>query len=161
MIPLEELRQFLSTITDPESGRDLVSLGAVRDLKVDEDRVFIELDFASQDSGAKDVRRSQIAEVVRKVASSESVVFPSELIFVEAGEKPNPLPMVRSVIAVGAGKGGVGKARFSALGFGFGPKGRKVGILDGDITAPPCPPCLVCKRSQKSTTPSFLSKKTA
>ena len=68
MIPLEELRQFLSTINDPESGRDLVSLGAVRDLKVDEDRVFIELDFASENPEAKDLLRSQIAEVVRKAA---------------------------------------------------------------------------------------------
>ena len=145
MIPLEELRQFLSTITDPESGRDLVSLGAVRDLKVDEDRVFIELDFASQDPGAKDVLRSQIAEVVRKAAASSGIrrIPELELTFVEAGEKPNPLPMVRSVIAVGAGKGGVGKSTVSVhLALALARMGRKVGILDGDIYGPSLPTML-------------------
>jgi ATP-binding protein involved in chromosome partitioning len=145
VIPLEELRQFLSTITDPESGRDLVSHGAIRDLKIDEDSVYIELDFASKDAEAKELLRSQIAAAVRKAAANHGLrrIPELDLNFVDVEATPNPLPMVRSVIAVGAGKGGVGKSTVSVhLALALARMGRKVGILDGDIYGPSLPTML-------------------
>ena len=53
---------------------------------------------------------------------------------------PSPLPNVKSVIAVGAGKGGVGKSTVAALfAMGLARKGRQVGLLDGDVYGPSLP----------------------
>ena len=50
-----------------------------------------------------------------------------------------PLPGVKNVIAVGAGKGGVGKTTVSVnLALALTKAGSRVGILDGDIYGPTC-----------------------
>jgi ATP-binding protein involved in chromosome partitioning len=52
----------------------------------------------------------------------------------------NPLPTVKNVIAVGAGKGGVGKSTMAALfALGLQRKGYKMGLLDGDVYGPSLP----------------------
>ena len=52
----------------------------------------------------------------------------------------NPLPNVRHVIAVGAGKGGVGKSTVSvSLAVGLARRGHSVGLMDGDIYGPSLP----------------------
>lgn len=55
----------------------------------------------------------------------------------------NPLPDVKRVIAVGAGKGGVGKSTIAVnLAVGLARAGHKVGLLDGDIYGPSLPTLL-------------------
>jgi ATP-binding protein involved in chromosome partitioning len=57
--------------------------------------------------------------------------------------QPLPLPGVKRIIAVGAGKGGVGKSTVSAnLAVGLARAGAKVGLLDGDIYGPSFPTML-------------------
>jgi len=52
-------------------------------------------------------------------------------------EDTNPLPNVKRIIAVGAGKGGVGKSTVATLlAVGLAKQGTKVGLLDGDIYGP-------------------------
>lgn len=59
------------------------------------------------------------------------------------GESTNPLPDVRHVIAVGAGKGGVGKSTVSVnLAVGLARRGHSVGLLDADIYGPSMPTML-------------------
>lgn len=54
-----------------------------------------------------------------------------------------PLPGVRHIIAVGAGKGGVGKSTIAVnLAVGLALRGRAVGLLDGDIYGPSLPTML-------------------
>ncbi len=50
---------------------------------------------------------------------------------------------IRRIVAVGSGKGGVGKSSVSALlAIGLARKGLKVGVLDADITGPSIPKLL-------------------
>lgn len=57
--------------------------------------------------------------------------------------KPPMLPGVRKIIAVGAGKGGVGKSTISLnLAVGLARRGHAVGLLDGDIYGPSMPTML-------------------
>ncbi len=57
--------------------------------------------------------------------------------------QPEPLPGVDRIIAVGAGKGGVGKSTVSVnLAVGLARTGAKVGLLDGDIYGPSFPTML-------------------
>src|SRR4051812_13463134 len=53
---------------------------------------------------------------------------------------PRGLPGVKHIVAVGAGKGGVGKSTVAVnLAVGLALLGKKVGILDGDIYGPSVP----------------------
>ena len=145
MINQSNLRKALSTVLDPESGRDLVSLGVIRELQTDQDTICIELDIASTDESVQSSLRSSISAAVRKLAAELGMrrVPELEVEFLQAGSTPNPLPLVRSVIAVGAGKGGVGKSTVSVhLALALARMGRKVGILDGDIYGPSLPTML-------------------
>ncbi len=55
-------------------------------------------------------------------------------------EAPNPLSHIKKVIAVVSGKGGVGKSLVtSCLAVAMNRQGKKVGILDADITGPSIP----------------------
>ena len=145
MINQSNLRKALSTVLDPESGRDLVSLGVLRELQTDEDAIRVELDISSTDESVQSTLRSGISAAVRKLAAELGMrrVPELEVEFLQAGSTPNPLPLVRSVIAVGAGKGGVGKSTVSVhLALALARMGRKVGILDGDIYGPSLPTML-------------------
>ena len=54
--------------------------------------------------------------------------------------QPNPKSNVKKVIAVVSGKGGVGKSTVSAmLAVAMAREGKRVGILDADITGPSAP----------------------
>jgi ATP-binding protein involved in chromosome partitioning len=58
-------------------------------------------------------------------------------------DKESPLPNVKHIIAVGAGKGGVGKSTIATmLAVGLARHGAKVGLLDGDIYGPSMPTML-------------------
>ena len=51
-----------------------------------------------------------------------------------------PIPGVRHVVAVGSGKGGVGKTTVSVnLALALASMGRKVGLLDADVYGPNVP----------------------
>src|SRR5216683_1387315 len=53
---------------------------------------------------------------------------------------PQPLPGVSAIIAVGSGKGGVGKTTLSVnLSIALSKMGHKVGLLDGDVYGPNVP----------------------
>jgi len=145
MINQSNLRKALSTVLDPESGRDLVSLGVLREIHTDQDTIRIELDITSSDESVQSDLRSCISAAVRKLAAALGFrrVPELEVEFLQAGATPNPLPLVRSVIAVGAGKGGVGKSTVAVhLALALARMGRKVGILDGDIYGPSLPTML-------------------
>jgi ATP-binding protein involved in chromosome partitioning len=53
---------------------------------------------------------------------------------------PQPLPWIESIIAVGSGKGGVGKTTLSVnLAVALAKMGHKVGLLDADVYGPNVP----------------------
>lgn len=55
----------------------------------------------------------------------------------------NPLPQVKNVIAIGAGKGGVGKSTISVnMAVALARLGHKTGLMDGDIYGPSMPTML-------------------
>jgi ATP-binding protein involved in chromosome partitioning len=123
--------------------KDVVQIG-------DDVRLVIELTTPA--CPMKDKIRGDIDHAVReKAVESGEPLGKLEIEFTadvrRANEKVreggNPLPQVRNIIAVGAGKGGVGKSTVATnLAVGLARFGARVGLLDGDIYGPSLPTLL-------------------
>jgi ATP-binding protein involved in chromosome partitioning len=75
---------------------------------------------------------------------------------VSGQSKQSALPQVKNVVAVGAGKGGVGKSTIALnLAVGLARGGAAVGLMDGDIYGPSMPTML----GVKGTTPELRGNK--
>jgi ATP-binding protein involved in chromosome partitioning len=133
----------LRVVVDPDLRKDIVSLGFVKELKIEAGRVAFDIELTTPACPVKDQMRDQAAAAVRGLpgvsdvqvrmtANVRSASMP------EAGRLP--LPGVKNIIAVGAGKGGVGKTTVAVnLALALAKFGSRVGILDGDIYGPNVP----------------------
>jgi ATP-binding protein involved in chromosome partitioning len=146
------LRKALGLIIDPESGKDIVTAGMVKDIRSEGDDISIELEVQGADTQKQEQFQERIEQAIRATSSEcheqvgrVEVTFAADSLSAneQVREKPNPLPHVNKIIAVGAGKGGVGKSTVATLlAVGLARKGAKVGLLDGDIYGPSMPTML-------------------
>lgn len=146
-----EILAALRGVNDPEIGRNIVDLGMVKDLAVQDGRIAFTLALTIsgcplRNQMAEESRRALLAlPDVHEVVVSFGVMNEEERKRAFGDSKP-ALPkltqfnLVRRVVAVMSGKGGVGKSSVTAmLAVALTRKGQKVGILDADITGPSIP----------------------
>jgi ATP-binding protein involved in chromosome partitioning len=135
--------EALRVVKDPDLHRDIVALGFVKNLSVDGGRVNFAIELTTPACPVKDLLRDQARAAVMKVAgvSSVEITMTAQVraaISPEAGRAP--VPGVKNVIAVGAGKGGVGKTTVAVnLALALARSGSRVGMIDGDIYGPNVP----------------------
>jgi ATP-binding protein involved in chromosome partitioning len=133
----------LRVVVDPDLRKDIVSLGFVKDLAIEGGRVTFTIELTTPACPVKDQMREQAAAAVRAVpgVAHVDVQMTARVRSVSAPETGRPpLPGVKNVIAVGAGKGGVGKTTVAVnLALALARCGSRVGILDGDIYGPNVP----------------------
>jgi ATP-binding protein involved in chromosome partitioning len=145
----------LRVVVDPDLRRDIVSLGFVKNLRVEGGRVAFTIELTTPACPVKDQMRDQAIAAAREVAgvTDVDVEMTANVRSVSAPETGRtPLPGVKNVIAVGAGKGGVGKTTVAVnLALALARCGGRVGILDGDIYGPNVPIMLGLHETQLST----------
>ncbi|TLN06082.1 Mrp/NBP35 family ATP-binding protein, partial [bacterium] len=147
-----EMMEALKKVIDPELGRNIVELNMVRDLKVDEDGVVsFTLALTVPGCPMKDrMQRDAHAMLtalpgIRDVKVTFGAMSEEErkAIFGHATAslpKLNDFSRIGQTIAVMSGKGGVGKSLVTAsLAVSLARQGKKVGILDADLTGPSIP----------------------
>ncbi len=149
----KDLIDALRTVLDPDLKKDLVSLNMVKEARFTNGRVVIGVELTTPGRPMKDKIRADIEAAVglrarelgisllgTTVEFTADVRSPNQKL--REGES-NPLPLVKQIIAVGAGKGGVGKSTVSvSLAVGLARKGARVGLLDADIYGPSMPTML-------------------
>ena len=135
--------EALKVVRDPDLQRDIVSLGFVKDLRIDGDRVAFTIELTTPACPVKDQMRDQARAAVQQLPGVTSVdVKLSARVREAVGGDGGRLPLegVKNVIAVGAGKGGVGKTTLSVnLAIALARSGSRVGLIDGDIYGPNVP----------------------
>jgi ATP-binding protein involved in chromosome partitioning len=146
-LPTESaVRDVLSQFKDPETGRGIEQLGQLYDLKLDGDRLEITLGLTTWSAPLwEETRAELIALVNRHFTALKTAV---ELAVHE--RKPEPLGEIgltaKTAIAVGSGKGGVGKSSVAAyLATGLSRAGCQVGLMDADVYGPSIPHLLGCR----------------
>src|SRR5436190_9045873 len=133
----------LRAVKDPDLHRDIVSLGFIKNLRIDGDRVTFTIELTTPACPVKDQMRDQARAAVMQVAGVSAVdVQMTANVRVAAGPDSTRalLPGVKNVVAVGAGKGGVGKTTVAVnLAIALAKCGSRVGMVDGDIYGPNVP----------------------
>jgi ATP-binding protein involved in chromosome partitioning len=139
----EDILAALRAVQDPDLRRDLVSLGMIEGLTVDDGRVAFTLVLTT----AACPLREHIEQDVRRAVLAVPGVRDLEVTTTSRVRKPKDpttdrraLPGVAHIIAVGAGKGGVGKSTVAAnLAIALAQSGARVGLLDADFYGPNLP----------------------
>ena len=135
--------EALKVVTDPDLHRDIVSLGFVKNVKISGGQVSFTIELTTPACPVKDQLRDQARTAVLHVPGVSAVdveMTANVRSAVNADGARQSVPGVKNVIAVGAGKGGVGKTTVAVnLAIALSKAGGKVGIIDADIYGPNVP----------------------
>jgi ATP-binding protein involved in chromosome partitioning len=137
----EAVQQALSEFKDPESGRSVTRMQQVHGLTVEGNRVAVTLGLTTYSAALWQQTETDLANHLRAKLPAETEVEITREIHDRPAEKMGEIGLAaKSVIAVGSGKGGVGKSTIAAaLAYGLNRAGSKVGLMDADVYGPSIP----------------------
>lgn len=141
-ITIEQVREALTHVLDPDLGRDLVSLQMIDKLQVEGNRIRFDIALTTPACPMKERMKRDCLAAIAQYVSPEAEV---EIGFTAKQQPPmtrehEALREVKHIIAVGSGKGGVGKSTVSAnLALALAATGAKVALVDADIYGPSVP----------------------
>jgi Mrp family chromosome partitioning ATPase/DUF971 family protein len=138
----QQVLDAMRHIVDPDLGRDIVSLGFIKDLKVRGSDVSFTVELTTPACPVKEQFKTDCERAVRAVPGVGSVNVTMSAM--QAKKQPglgiNTLHKVHTVLAVSSCKGGVGKSTIAAqLARQMQREGLRVGLLDTDIYGPSVP----------------------
>ncbi|MEO6221899.1 MAG: Mrp/NBP35 family ATP-binding protein [Vicinamibacterales bacterium] len=133
----------LRVVQDPDLHRDIVSLGFVKNVKIQGEHVAFTVELTTPACPVKDLLRDQAKAVVSALPGVSTVAVEMTAQVRTAGRPEAgraPVDGVKNIIAVGAGKGGVGKTTVAVnLAVALAAAGSRVALLDADMYGPNVP----------------------
>ena len=136
-----QLESALADFKDPETGREAAKMGQIRDLKIDGTTASLTLALTTHSAPLWKETAAKVEELVRSRLPQVTAVKVNLAVHDRPAPKMGQIGLTaKSVIAVGSGKGGVGKSTIAAtLALGLKRAGSKVGLMDADVYGPSIP----------------------
>lgn len=141
----------LENIIDPDLKKDIVSLGFIKDLKIDGGDVSFRIVLTTPACPVKDAFETEAVRLVSEIDGVENVKVTMDAEVPQGRGVANnvALPGVKNIIAVSSGKGGVGKSTVAVnLAVSLALDGAKVGLMDADVYGPNVPMMLGIRQNQ-------------
>ncbi len=136
-----DVEACVNDFKDPETGRSVVQMEQVRDIEIAETSVSLTLELTSHSAPLHDETKTAMEALIRDRFPQLSTVT---VHLAEHHRPPEQVGQVglraKNVIAVGSGKGGVGKSTISTcLAYALKKTGCQVGLMDADVYGPSIP----------------------
>src|SRR5437667_2698094 len=148
----DQILSALKQVQDPDLHKDIVSLGFIRNLKIDGGKVAFDLNLTTPACPVKDQMQAEAVALIKALPGVQNVE-----VKMTSEVRPNSqmdrtaLKGVKNIVAVGSGKGGVGKSTIAVnMAAALAAEGAAVGLLDGDIYGPTTPIMLGLDQAPKS-----------
>ncbi len=139
----EQILDALRRVNDPELHKDLVTLGMVKDIAVGDASAKIRIELTTPACPLKETIGGDIEREVTKLDGIRKVEIEWTARVTATANLQARLPGVKNTIAIGAGKGGVGKSTVAVLAaMGLQREGARVGLMVADVYGPSIPTLL-------------------
>src|SRR3989338_7609922 len=146
MATTDQVLNVLKAVHDPDLRRDIVSLGFVKDVRVQNGHVAFTIELTTPACPVRDLMKEEARSAVAKLPGVSQVdVTMTAQVRTSIPTQPagGLIPTIKNVVPIASGKGGVGKSTVSAnLALALARTGARVGLMDADVYGPSIPTLL-------------------